>query len=377
MADPTLFQPFALRELTLSNRIVVSPMCQYSAEDGSATDWHVMHLGALTQSGAALTFIEATAVNAEGRITPGCLGLYSDANEDALRRVLAAIRPHASAHIGVQLAHAGRKASSRRPWEGDRQIAVRDGGWTPQAPSMRPFRDDEAPSHALKVDEIARIVADFALAARRADRLGLDAIELHCAHGYLLHEFLSPVANRRDDAYGGSLANRMRAPLEVFDAVRAAWPVHKPLGVRVSASDWLEHEPETPSWTLDDTVAFARELKQRGCDWIDASSGGISPHQKIAVGPGYQLHFAERIRREVGLPVIGIGLITEPAQAEAAIAEGRCDLVAMARAFLWNPRWGWHAAANAGLPAVLPPQYLRAVPRAFAPVFAAKPSGAR
>ena len=374
----TLFSPYALRELALRNRVVVSPMCQYSADDGSATDWHLMHLGAMTQGGAGLVLIEATAVSATGRITPGCLGLYSDANEAALARVLAGVNAHAGGTpVGIQLAHAGRKASSARPWHGGQLIAPADGGWTPLAPSAVPHRPGEAPPQAMTADDIAQVVRDFAAAARRADRLGLTAIELHCAHGYLLHEFLSPVSNRREDEWGGSLGNRMRLPLAVFDAVRAAWPAAKPLGVRVSASDWLEHLPEQPSWRVEDTLALAAALKARGCDWIDASSGGISPQQKIALQPGYQVPFAARIRRETGLATIAVGLINEPRHAEAIVANGEADLVALGRAMLWDPRWVWHAAAELGGEVLPPRQYGRAAPREHAQLFATVPLGMR
>jgi 2,4-dienoyl-CoA reductase-like NADH-dependent reductase (Old Yellow Enzyme family) len=371
-----LFSPYALRDLELHNRAVVSPMCQYSADDGSATDWHVIHLGTMTQSGAGLVLIEATAVSDVGRITPGCLGLYSDANEAALARVLAAIRPHANTPIGIQLAHAGRKGSSARPWHGGQLLNASEGGWTPLAPSAVPHKAGEAPPQAMSRDDIRQVVDDFVTATRRAERLGLAAIELHCAHGYLLHQFLSPVSNRRDDAYGGSRENRMRLPLEVFDAVRAAWPAGKPLGVRVSASDWLDHL-DAPSWTIEDTLVFGHALKARGCDWIDVSSGGISPLQKIALGPGYQVPFAERIKRETGLATMAVGLITEPRQAEAIIAGGQADLFAMARAMLWNPRWVWHAAAELGGQVLPPPQYGRAAPREHARLFAQVPLGMR
>ena len=268
-----LFQPLKLRDLTLANRVVVSPMCQYSADRGSATDWHVMHLGSMTQSAAGLVLIEATAVAEAARITPGCLGLWNDANEAALKRVLDAIRPHANTPIGIQLAHAGRKASSAAPWHGGMLIAPEHGGWVGMAPSALPHRPEEAAPRAMTQADIDAVVAQFAAATVRADRLGLDAIELHCAHGYLLHEFLSPVSNHRTDAYGGSLDNRMRLPLVVFDAVRRAWPAHKPLGVRVSSSDWLEHTGRD-SWTLPQTLRLATELKARGCDWIDADHAG-------------------------------------------------------------------------------------------------------
>jgi 2,4-dienoyl-CoA reductase-like NADH-dependent reductase (Old Yellow Enzyme family) len=363
-----LFEPISLRGLSLANRIVVSPMCQYSAVDGGATAWHHAHLGSLALSGAGLLFVEATAVTAEGRISSGDLGLYSDANEAALGRVVELVREVAPIRLGLQLAHAGRKASSHAPWNGGKLVPVEAGGWTPQAPSAIAHGDGEPPPHALTRDEITALRDAFATAARRAARIGFDAIELHCAHGYLLHEFLSPVSNQRSDAYGGTLANRMRFPLEVFDAVRAAFPDDRPVGVRVSATDWLEGSGQS-SWTLDNTVEFAQLLKARGCDWIDVSSGGISPRQKIALGPGYQVPFAEIVRTETGMPVIAVGLITDPRQAEAIVAGGRADMVAMARAFLYDPRWPWHAAAVLGASVRGPKQYWRALPKEAASIF--------
>ncbi len=360
-----LFQPIALRSLQLPNRIVVSPMCQYSAEQGCATDWHLIHLGQMVQGGAGLSFIEATAVSAQGRITPGCLGLYDDACEAALARVLHAIRPHARGAIGIQIGHAGRKASSATPWRGGQQIALADGGWQAVAPSAVPHRVDELAPRAMDDADLATLVADFVATTQRAARLGLDALELHAAHGYLLHEFLSPVSNHRDDAFGGSLAHRMRLPLQVFDAVRAAWPAAKPLGVRISATDWLEHTGQ-PSWTVDDSIVFAAELQARGCDWIDVSSAGVSGQQRIALQPGYQVHLADHIKRATGMTVMAVGLITEPAQAEAIVSSGQADLVALARGILWNPHWAWRAAAELGAQVKPPPQYARAAPREFA-----------
>jgi NADPH2 dehydrogenase len=371
-----LFQTQRLRQLTLANRVIVSPMCQYSADRGNATDWHVMHLGSMTQSSAGLVLIEATAVSEEGRITPGCLGLWNDANEAALKRTLDAIRPHASTRIGIQLAHAGRKASSAAPWNGGMLILPQNGGWLPSAPSAVPHRPDEPAPRAMTEADIDAVIAQFAAAAVRADRLGLEAIELHCAHGYLLHEFLSPVSNQRTDSYGGSLENRMRLPLAVFDAVRKVWPAHRPLGVRLSASEWLEHTGRE-TWTLEQTLRFAAELKTRGCDWIDASSGGISPEQKIVLGPGYQAHFAQAVRHATGLPSIAVGLITEPRQAEEIIASGQADMVALGRGMLWNPRWVWHAAVELGGEVFPPPQYGRAAPRNHAALFAKVPFGMR
>ena len=365
-----LFTPFALRNLELANRIVISPMCQYSAVDGSPSDWHWAHLGSLALSGAGLLCIEATAVTPEGRITPGDLGLYSDANEQGLAAVLRMIRAVAPIRVAVQLAHAGRKGSSREPWNGGRLLPESEGGWRAEAPSAVPHAPDEAPPRALDRADLARLRAAFASAAARAARLGVDALELHAAHGYLLHEFLSPVSNRRSDEYGGSLENRMRFPLEVFDAVRGAFPAERPVGVRISATDWLEEiEPAPQSWTLEQSLALARALKARGCDWIDVSSGGVSPQQKIKPGPGYQVPFAEIVRNEVGLATMAVGLITEPRQAEAIVAEGRADLVALARGMLFDPRWPWRAAAELGGTVVGPRQYWRALPREAGAIF--------
>jgi NADPH2 dehydrogenase len=363
-----LFTPFTLRTLELPNRIVVSPMCMYSAVDGCAQPWHHAHLSSLALSGAGLLCVEATAVTAEGRITPGDLGLYSDANEAALAQVLALLRAVSPVKLAIQLAHAGRKASSRAPWVSGPQLRADEGGWTPQAPSAVAFKPGDLLPHALTAGEIATLTEAFATAARRAVRLGFDAVEVHMAHGYLLHQFLSPIANHRDDVYGGTAPNRMRFPLEVFEAVRAEVPAAVPVGVRVSATDWLEHT-DAPGWTLAQTIALATELKQRGCDWIDVSSAGISPQQKIAVGPGYQVPLARAIREATGLATMAVGLITEPHQAEAIVAEGHADLVALARAFLYDPRWGWHAAAALDGRVHGPQQYLRALPAGAPPIF--------
>ena len=352
-----LFEPYALGELELPNRIVVAPMCQYSAEDGSASDWHLIHLGGLALSGAGLLIIEATAVQADGRISPADLGLWSDANEAALARVLEAVRRYSPIPVAIQLGHAGRKASSQRPWEGGQLIPPEQGGWETVAPSAVPQLEGEPPPRALDEAGLARVREAFVASARRAVRLGLQAIELHAAHGYLLHQFLSPLANRREDAWGGSLENRMRFPLEVFEAVRAEVPDHVPVGVRVSATDWVEG-----GWDLEQTVAFGRALGERGCTFIHVSSGGVSPQQSIPVGPGYQLPLAERVRAGTGLPTIAVGLITEPRQAEDAIDNGQADLVALARGMLYDPRWPWHAAAALGGRVTAPPQYWRCEP---------------
>src|SRR5262245_2096330 len=359
-----LFQPIRFRGLALENRIMVSPMCQYSAVDGCMTDWHLAHLGMLANSGAGLLCFEMTNVEPIGRITPSCSGLYSDANEAALRRVVAHCREHGQAKLAIQLAHAGRKASTAPPWDSRKSLQPEDGGWVPVAPSAAPMGDGELVPRALALAEIKALIGKFGEATRRVRRLGFDAIELHGAHGYLIHEFLSPLSNRREDEYGGSLANRMRFPLEVFAAVRAEWPKDKPLGMRVSCTDWTEG-----GWDIEQTVAFARELKKVGCDWIDASSGGLVKNQAIPVAPGYQVPFAERIRKETGIPTIAIGLITEAQHAESIVAEGKADLVSLARGFLWDPRWAWHAATELGATPHIPRQYLRARPATVTDVF--------
>lgn len=352
-----LFQPVSLDGLTLENRIVIAPMCQYSADEGAATDWHLIHLGNLALSGAGLLIVEATAVEPEGRISPADLGLWSDRTEEALGRVLRAVRKWSPIPVAIQLAHAGRKASTRAPWEGGKQIAAGDGGWRTVAPSALPFAaTDEAPM-ALDRAGLQRVKEAFAASAVRAHRLGFCAIELHAAHGYLLHEFLSPLSNRRDDGYGGSLENRMRFPLEVFEAIRAAVPAGMPVGIRVSATDWAEG-----GWDLDQTAALAHKLEERGAAYIHVSSGGLTPAQKIAAGPGYQVPFAERLKRETKLPIIAVGLITEARQAEEIVASGKADLVALARGVLYDPRWPWHAAAELGAQAHAPNQYLRSQP---------------
>ncbi|MBR0850797.1 NADH:flavin oxidoreductase/NADH oxidase [Bradyrhizobium diazoefficiens] len=367
-----LFSPIKLRGLSLKNRIMVSPMCQYSADDGVATDWHFTHINSLALSGAAMFCIEATHVEAIGRITPGCLGLYSDACEAALKPILHAVRKHSSTAVAMQLAHAGRKASSARPWDGGQLIPLGAGGWQTVAPSAVPIKEGEAAPVALDAAGMKRIREAFVDSAKRAMRLGIDAIELHGAHGYLMHEFLSPISNRRTDEYGGSLQNRMRFPLEVYDAVRSVVPADKPVGIRVSSTDWVEG-----GWDLAQTIEFCKALKARGVDWIDASSGGVSPLQKIPLGPGYQVQFAEAIRRETGLPTIAVGLITEAQQAEEIVASGKADMIALGRAFLYDPRWGWHAAAELGGEVEAPPQYWRSQPSTQKALFGKTTFGAR
>ena len=359
-----LFSPFAMGPLTLKNRIVIAPMCQYSALQGEATDWHQMHLGHLALSGAGLLIIEASAVEPEGRISAGDLGLWSDATEAALAKVLQSVRKYSDMPIAIQLAHAGRKASSNVPWDGAQLKTVEQGGWWPMAPSAVAYSATEPAPRAMSGDDLQRVRQAFASAAQRAHRLGLDAIEIHAAHGYLLHEFLSPLSNVRADEYGGSLENRMRFPLEVFAAVRAAVPASMAVGIRVSATDWVDS-----GWDIDQTVVFGKALRELGCDFIHVSSGGLSPLQKIALGPNYQVPLAERVRRDTGLPTIAVGLITEPEQAEDIIVQGQADFVALARGILFDPRWPWHAAAKLGAQVQAPPQYWRSQPRGLSALF--------
>jgi 2,4-dienoyl-CoA reductase-like NADH-dependent reductase (Old Yellow Enzyme family) len=363
-ASPALFKPLRLGALELPNRIMVSPMCQYSAIDGLPQAWHQAHLGALAMSGAGVLCLEATATEPAGRITHGCLGLYDDAQQAALRQLVDGLRSISRVPLMLQLAHAGRKASSRRPWEGGSLITPAEGGWQPVAPSAIAQKPGEAAPQALDAAGIADVIEGFAQAARRARAIGFDAIELHGAHGYLLHQFMSPLSNQRSDEYGGSLDNRLRLMLQVFAAVREAAGPDLPVGVRLSATDWAEG-----GWDLEQTLVAAQRLQDAGCDFLDISSGGISYQQKIAVGPGYQVPFAAAVKRLVDIPVVAVGLITTPQQAEAVVAEGSADMVALARAFLLDPRWPWRAAAELGGQVVPPPQLLRCLPQGHAPIF--------
>jgi 2,4-dienoyl-CoA reductase-like NADH-dependent reductase (Old Yellow Enzyme family) len=367
-----LFSPIRLRELALPNRIMVAPMCQYSADGGAANDWHFAHINMLALSGAAMFCIEATHVEATGRITPGCLGLWNDVTEAALRPILASVRKHSKTAIAMQLAHAGRKGSSHKPWDGGQQIPLAEGGWQTEGPSEVAHKEGELKPRALDVMGLKRVRDAFVEATRRANRLGIDAIELHSAHGYLLHQFLSPLSNRRNDRYGGSLQNRMRYPLEVFDAVRAVFPSKKPVGIKVSATDWVDG-----GWDLEQTIEFAKELKKRGVSWIDVSSGGVSPQQKIPLSPGYQVPFAQAIKEATGATTMAVGLITEAAQAEEIVASGKADMVALARGMLYDPRWGWHAAAELGGEVYAPPQYWRSQPSTQKELFGKTSFGAR
>ncbi|HZD26867.1 MAG TPA: NADH:flavin oxidoreductase/NADH oxidase [Alphaproteobacteria bacterium] len=359
-----LFTPLELRDLRLNNRIAVSPMCQYICEDGSANDWHIMHLGQFCMGGAGLVIAEATHVSREGRISHRCLGLYSDENERALQRVVDFCRRHGMAALGIQLAHAGRKGSTRPPGEGGTSLKADEGAWTTLAPSAVPYADDWHTPQALDTGGLATVKEQFVAAAERAARIGFDLAELHCAHGYLLHQFLSPLSNRREDGYGGSLENRMRFPLEVLEAVRAAWPPERPLGIRVSATDWVEG-----GWDIADTVRFVAEAKALGCDFADVSSGGLDPRQQIPLGPGYQVRFAERVRRETGIATMAVGMIREPRLADEIVARGQADMVALARGMMWDPRWGWHAAHALGAETDYAPQYQRCRPERWPQAF--------
>jgi 2,4-dienoyl-CoA reductase-like NADH-dependent reductase (Old Yellow Enzyme family) len=367
-----LFSPIQLRGLKLPNRIMVAPMCQYSAENGEANDWHFTHINTLSLSGAAMFCIEATHVEAIGRITPGCLGLWSDATEAALKPIIASVRKHSKTAIAMQLAHAGRKGSSHVPWDGGQQIPLGEGGWQTEGPSAVPHKEGELAPLAFDTPGLGRVRDAFVAAARRAERLGLDALELHSAHGYLLHQFLSPIANKRTDQYGGSLQNRMRYPLEVFDAIREVFPATKPVGVKLSATDWVEG-----GWDLPQTIKYVKELKKRGVDWIDASSGGVSPLQKIPLARGYQVPFAQAIKEATGVTTMAVGLITEAKQAEDIVSSGKADMVALARGMLYDPRWGWHAAAELGGQVEAPPQYWRSQPSTQKALFGETRFGAR
>jgi len=358
MSQPILFTPTQIGNLKLANRIVIAPMAQYSAEDGQMNDWHLVHLGQLASSGAAVLTIEATAVTPDGRNTYGDVGLYSDDCEASIARVLLAVRQWSNMPIGIQISHAGRKASRQKSWEGGAQIPLgQPNGWSTCGPSPIPFAAGEIPPVALDRDGLAAVRNAFAAAARRASRLGLDFIEILGGHGYLLHEFLSPLSNRRDDEYGGSLENRMRFPLEVFEAARDAFANDRPVTMRVSATDWVEG-----GWSIRETIAFVEALQARGCAAINVSSGGSCPSAQIPIGPSYQVPLARAVKQATTLPVVAGGLITEFEQAESILSTEDADLIALARAMLYNPRWPWHAAAYFGARVRSPKQYLRSQP---------------
>jgi 2,4-dienoyl-CoA reductase-like NADH-dependent reductase (Old Yellow Enzyme family) len=361
MSRSKLFTPFHLGGLDLANRIIVGPMCQYSADAGKMNDWHLIHLGQLALSGAALLIAEATAVSPDARITDGDVGLYSGRCATALAHVLDAIRRWSQIPFGIQLSHAGRKGSHRKPWHGGEQIPPTDpDGWPVYAASPIAPVESGVPPIAMDHNDLKRIRADFAAAAHRASQIGFDLIQIHAGHGYLLHNFLSPLSNQRSDEYGGSLKNRMRFPLEIFDAVRQAFRPDRPVTVRISATDWV-----AGGWSIGDSIALVDALRARGCAGVDVSSGGASPLQSIPVGPGYQLPLARAIKQACALPVTAVGLITEPEQAEMIVGTGDADLIGVARAMLFNPHWPWEAAARLGGRINAPAQYLRSQPARF------------
>jgi 2,4-dienoyl-CoA reductase-like NADH-dependent reductase (Old Yellow Enzyme family) len=360
---PLLFEPLKLRDLTLPNRIAVSPMCEYSAVDGFANDWHLVHLGTRAVGGAGLVITEAAAVVPEGRISPEDLGIWSDDHIAPLKRITDFIKGQ-GAVAGIQLAHAGRKASTYRPWGGKSgEVPPVQGGWQVVAPSALKFVDDYPMPRAMTTEEVAAVPQSFADAAVRSLRAGFQLVEIHAAHGYLLHQFLSPISNRRDDQYGGSFDNRVRLLEDTVKAVRAVWPANLPVIVRLSATDWAETAGEVAGWAVDDTVTLSKRLKALGVDLVDASSGGMLLNAKIPVGPGYQVAFAERVRREAGIASGAVGMITDAAQAEAVLQAGQADLILLARQLLRDPYWPLHAAEQLGVPAAWPAQYLRAAPR--------------
>ena len=357
-----LFEKWTLGSLELKNRIIIAPMCQYSAEDGLASSWHLMHLGSLSHSGAGLLIFEATAVMPNGRISWGDLGLYSDGCEKALKNIVQDIRKYSSMPLAIQLAHAGRKASTEKPWFGGKQLPPDHAhGWQTIGPSPLSFYPQDLAPNELSVSDLSQVKDAFVQAAQRAVRIGFDGLEMHAAHGYLFHQFLSPISNHRTDQYGGSLENRMKFPLEVFQALRESVPSNISLWTRISATDWVEG-----GWNINDSVTFSQRLKDLGCTAIHVSSGGLDPRQQIPVKPNYQVTFAEQIRHRANIPTIAVGLITEPEQAEQIVQSGQADAIAIARAALYDPRWPWHAAAKLKANVQCPPQFLRCEPREHA-----------
>ena len=356
MPTPHLFRPLTFRSVTLPNRIAVSPMCQYSSRDGLFDDWHLVHLGSRAVGGAGLVFTEATSVSPEGRISPGDAGLWNDEQAESLRPIVRFVQEHGSV-MGIQLGHAGRKASCARPWEGGKPIAPDAGGWVPVGPTSQAFSSEHTHPQTLTLVDCDRLIADFVSAAKRAADLGIEVVEVHAAHGYLLHSFLSPLSNTRDDIYGGSLENRMAFPLRVVKAVREAWPQDHPLFVRISASDWADG-----GWDLEQSKAFAKELLKLDVDLVDCSSGGNVEKAAIETGPGYQVPFAAGVK-SVGIATGAVGEITTAEQAETIVRTGQADIVLLAREMLRDPYWPLHAAMALKVKAAAPPQYERAYPR--------------
>ena len=357
MADTKLFTPIKLRGLTLDNRIVLSPMCQYASTDGVASDWHMAHLGTYALGNLGLAITEATAVEPKGRISPMCLGLYSDAHMEPLARILKLYRDYGTTKFGIQLAHAGRKSSVLPSFMIRKAVPVGEGGWVPMSPSD--YRDEvHTPPQVMTLEDIEAAKLAWRDSTRRAAEIGVDMIELHFAHGYLVNEFLSPIINTRQDQYGGSRDNRMRLALEIYDLCRAAFPADRPIGVRISATDWVEG-----GWGIEDSVELAKKFHARGCDYIVTSSGGVSVKQKIPVGPLYQIPLAEAVRQGSGITTMAVGQITEPAQAENILEKGQADMIAIARRLMYDPHWAWRAATEFGVFLKYPARYRNANPR--------------
>lgn len=359
-----LFSPIVIGTQQLENRIVIPPMCQYSAKDGLATDWHLMHYGSLSHSGAGLMILEATAVCPEGRLSPFDLGLWGDKQQQAMASLISSIRQYSKMPIAVQLVHAGRKASMPASWQQEKHVPAEQGGWQTVAPSAIAFDTNYDLPTALTTLEIKELVKQFADAAVRADKAGIDFIEIHGAHGYLIHQFLSPLTNQRTDEYGGSFENRMRFAIEVFQAIRSVFPKQKGVGIRISATDWVDG-----GWSLDESIVLAKKLDELGCSYIHVSTGGLDIRQQIPVGPNYQVPFAQAIKQHVTMPVIAVGLITEAQQAEAIISTAQADMVAIGRDMLFNPHWPWFAAQTLGAQITAPPQYYRSAPHGTKELF--------
>jgi len=366
MMSSKLFTEIKLRDVTLKNRIMLSPMCQYNSDNGTANDWHLMHYGQFAMGAVGLVMMEMTNVSPEGRISPKCAGIYSDENEAAIKRVVDFCKKYGVAPVGVQIAHAGRKASVNPPALGGMPISIADGGWETIGPSAIPFGDAAPPREATRED-LARLKADFVASVERADRIGFDVIEMHAGHGYLMHQFMSPLSNQRKDEYGGSTENRIRYVLEVFAAMREKWPKHKPMGARISATDWVEG-----GWTPDETVILVKELQKLGCDFADVTTGGLDLRQKIPLGPAYQTQFAEKVKKETGITTMSVGLIDGAELAESIVADGKADMVVIGRGALYDPRWAWHAAYELGAQTPYAPKYIPANPSIRPELFPAK-----